>query len=468
MTQPYYERQGIQLFQGDVREVLRELPSESVNCVVTSPPYWGLRDYGTASWEGGDAECGHVPPTRARTERPREGLTGGTATIDAAEAVYRDLCGKCGAKRIDQQLGLEATPEAYICAMVEVFREVRRVLRKDGTLWCNIGDSYAGSNAMGRAGSKMQGMTRAQFGEDYDPSLTKHGGKDLNYERNGLKYEWWGGSLTCDHQDPDDAWIDMHVGFRTRIEASTQGTIKTCLKCKAKFRPKPPLTSYELELQERTPKHLWGYYGVENEQEPFKQGYLKPKDLVGIPWMLAFALRADGWWLRQDIIWAKPNPMPESVTDRCTKAHEYLFLLTKSERYYYDADAIRESAIRAGDMPGGDNARGEGVFGLSPHAAFNGEVPSNRNKRSVWTIATEPYPEAHFATFPSALVRPCVLAGCPEGGTVLDPFIGSGTTAAVANSLGRNAIGIDLSAEYLSLAEKRIGAQLMMPIWEGA
>jgi len=303
----HYDDGQVTFLLGDVRDVLREMPAESVNMCVTSPPYWGLRDYGT---EG--------------------------------------------------QLGLERTPEEYVAKMVDVFREVRRVLRPDATLWLNIGDSYA-----------TQGGSR------------EYGSSD---------------------------------GANSRGPA------------------------------------------VGGVRSP--SAGLKPKDLVGIPWVLAFALRADGWYLRQDIIWAKPNPMPESVRDRCTKAHEYVFLLSKSQRYWYDADAIKEDSIRAGDIPQGMGYGDEG-WNVKPSWG-SGPVPQHRNKRSVWNIATAPYAEAHFATFPPALVEPCILAGCPEGGTVLDPFIGSGTTALVARRLGRKAIGIDLNAEYLDMAVRRASGQLAM------
>ena len=348
---PFWEHPAVTLYHGDCREVLRELPAESVQCVVTSPPYWGLRSYG-----------------------------------------------------YDGQIGLEATPEEHVAVIVDTFREVRRVMRKDATLWLNYGDAYLA------------------------------------------------------------------------------------------------------------------------------------KQLLGIPWRVAFALQADGWWLRQDIVWAKPNPMPESVTDRCTKAHEYLFLLSRSASYYYDADAIREESIRAGDIPQG-MGYGDGEWGVKPSWGAN-PVPANRNKRSVWTIPTAPFSEAHFATFPPALVEPCVLAGTSEAGccadcgaprervtettpeyralldsgkawrdtsgkpddhtnrhpkghpsqvptkttttgwrptcshedapsvpcVVLDPFSGSGTTAMVARDLGRRAIGIDASAEYLAMAVKRIGADVALPL----
>ena len=315
------------IIPGDCIAGLRTLPDASVHCCVTSPPYWGLRDYGH-----------------------------------------------------DGQIGLEATPEAYVARMVEVFREVRRVLRDDGTLWLNLGDSYA--------------------------ATTKQSGRN-------------------DHDRP-------HNGeARGTYDSGTAGA-KTKLRVR-----------------------LDG---------------LKPKDLVGIPWRVAFALQADGWWLRQDIIWHKPNPMPESVRDRCTKAHEYVFLLTKSERYYYDAEAVSEaSVIGAGAVrnitprnKGGASTRNDGDrFGIVNDGT--------RNRRSVWTVTTKPYSGAHFAVMPPDLVEPCIKAGCPEGGTVLDPFAGSGTTLAVAAELGRNAIGCELNSEYISLAERRIkDARASVALFEGA
>ena len=305
---PFWQDDHLTLYGGDCREVLRELPAESVHCVVTSPPYWGLRDYGV----GG-------------------------------------------------QLGLEPTPEAYVANMVDVFREVRRVLRDDGTLWLNLGDSYAGSG----------------------------------------KGAW----------DRDDIQKEVYVP------------------------------------------------GVTGAKIPTTTPGLKPKDLVGIPWRVAFALRADGWYLRSDIIWSKPNPMPESVTDRPTKAHEYLFLLSKSARYYFDADAVREDGT--GRTAGNRGpVKGAGVddpfFRTREGFEKVADKPwTARNLRTVWQIATEPYPGAHFATFPRKLVEPCVKAGCPDGGTVLDPFAGSGTTLFVAQALGRRGVGIDLSPDYLKQALAR-------------
>lgn len=331
-----------QLLQGDVIEQLKTLPDESINCCVTSPPYWGLRDYG-----------------------------------------------------VDGQIGLEKTPEEYVAKMVDVFREVKRVLRKDGTLWLNLGDSYASY----RDGKATPDTTRG----------------DSN------------GTLVPKGQ------------ARNRMASTFMGTD------------------------------------------------IKHKDLVGIPWMVAFALRADGWYLRSDIIWSKPNPMPESVTDRPTKAHEYIFLLSKSERYYYDYKAIREPATentikrlsqdidnQAGSarVPGKANGNMKAVGRIDKqrghgrrHAGFNERwdlmtkeerASMGRNKRTVWTVATQPFSEAHFATFPPKLVEPCILAGCPVGGTVLEPFAGSGTTLFVAEQLERNSIGIELNPDYCRLIERRM------------
>lgn len=336
------------IIPGDCVAGLRTLPDASVHCCVTSPPYWGLRDYGHKG-----------------------------------------------------QIGLEETPAAYVARMVEVFREVRRVLRDDGTLWLNLGDSYAASS-----GKKSNRPQRAFNGQ---------------------------------------GWVGERGGYACANRANLDATID---------------------------------YGA-----------CKPKDLVGIPWRVAFALQADGWWLRQDIIWHKPNPMPESVRDRCTKAHEYVFLLTKSERYFYDAEAVSEpvavsSTARlsqptlpmqsgSGRVPGKTNGPMKAVgprfggnkFGDSDdpkHATKSGnayQIPDangRRNRRSVWTVTTKPYSGAHFAVMPPDLVEPCIKAGCPEGGTVLDPFAGSGTTLAVAAEMGRNAIGCELNPDYIELAERRI------------
>ena len=324
----------VTILRGDSRQVLKTLPENSVHTCVTSPPYLGLRDYKTANWTGGSTDCDHIEKIAAhggdRADRDQ------TANI----FYYKHKCAKCGAIREDNQIGLEDSPEEYIQKLVELFREVRRVLRDDGTLWLNLGDSYN------------------NFRSSSGPAQSVHNGK-----LNG--------------------------------------------------KPEP-----------KSKKRGWDG--------------LKEKDLIGIPWRVALALQADGWYLRQDIIWSKPNPMPESVLDRCTKAHEYIFLMSKSPRYYFDHKAIQEP-----------------VTGPKTKTS-TGEFYETRNKRSVWNVATKPYKEAHFATFPPELIEPCILAGAPTGGMVLDPFGGSGTTGMVSEQLGRNATLIELNPEYIKIAENRI------------
>ena len=317
-----------QVLVGDVRQRLSELPDASVQSCITSPPYWGLRDYG----EGG-------------------------------------------------QIGLEQTPDAYVEQIINVFREVRRVLKDDGTLWLNLGDSYVADSYVRDKASQA---------------------------------------------------------FQSGLETNEEGW----------------LANDRLDSSKKRKTLAWA-----------KDENLKRKDLVGIPWRVAFALQADGWWLRQDIIWHKPNPMPESVTDRCTKAHEYLFLLTKSNRYYFDNESIKESSVRAGDTQtfGGQKALRNKINKNDPRFRNGSEQwgrtitsGETRNKRSVWTITTKPFKGAHFAVMPEALVEPCVLAGSREGDTVLDPFTGSGTVAVVAMRHGRNFVGTELNPDYAEIARERI------------
>ena len=326
------------IIQGDCLEVLKTLPDNSINCCITSPPYYGLRDYGTGTWVGGDPNCKHVAKgiSNNRNFIDENGRGGNNPSIGGT------VCKLCGAVREDKQVGLEETPEEYITRLTNIFMEVNRVLTDDGTLWVNIGDSY-NSAPTGSVNSSKQ-LTNV-------------------------------GSLA--HTDKNCKHLD-----------------KNC----------------------------------------------KPKDLIGIPWLLAFALRNAGWYLRQDIIWHKPNPMPESVKDRCTKSHEYIFLFAKSQRYYFDSEAIQEPVV--------DYGTGK-VWG---EEKFTGM----RNKRDVWSVIPSHYKEAHFATFPEELIRPMILAGCPKDGIVLDPFMGSGTTAVVAKQNHRNYLGIELNPEYIKMAENRI------------
>ena len=424
----------VQLYLGDAAAQLALLPAGSVHCVISSPPFWGLRDYGTGSWEGGAADCDHLgEPFRTKDAADRQPM--------------KAVCTKCGARRMDQQVGLEQTPDEWCRRLVDVYREARRVLRDDGVMFLEIGDSYASSPTTGGPPS---------------PSL--------------------------------------------------QGT------------------------QNQTPAGTgW--------RRP--DGY-KPKDLVGQPWLLAFALRADGWYLRSEIIWARPNPMPESVTDRPTKAHSTVFLLSKKPRYFWDADAIREPnapdyleprpagrrIVANRDPSRRDSDAGTPVGEGGNPRAFNG---AGRNVRSVWQIATEPTPFAHFATWPQTLVERMIRAGTSEHGcctacgapwvresdvtytdagrgnangarkganddarigrpyetrklktvqttgwapscscdgavrpcTVLDPFMGSGTTALVARRLGRRAVGIELNPAYLEIARRRL-QQLSLLALDGA
>ena len=363
--------------QGDCLDVLKTLPSESVNCCITSPPYWGLRDYGTGEWIGGDPACSHK-----RDSKQSELTQTGHRNLEGAvgDGIYKDKCKRCGAERKDRQIGLELTPESYVQKMVDVFREVRRVLRNDGTLWLNLGDTYSAQ----RWTKKGETTTPAQ-------------------PMNGMS----------------DTWRAI---------------------------------------------------------APTKESGLPDKNLVGIPWHVAFALQADGWYLRQDIIWHKPNPMPESVTDRCTKAHEYIFLMSKNPNYYFDNESIKERSVWDVDGNGTIKRAERQREGLksNPTEIKNGirikypngkhgegqqspkTIYGKRNKRSVWSVTVKPYKEAHFATFPKELIEPCVLAGCPKDGTILDPFGGSGTTAEVAIENGRNALLIELNPEYIELANTRI------------
>lgn len=463
---PFVADPDFTLYVGDVREVLAQLPAESVDCVVTSPPYWGLRDYGTGTWEGGDADCEHTfkagGTAKSTLQNYDNGLTDDSAEHRLAEygyATYLQTCGSCGARRVDDQIGLERSPdclgwatgeecgECFVCTLVDVFRQVRRVLAPHGTCWVNLGDSYA----------------------------SKSRGSDAGWDKSRL----------------------TNPGTQQKAQAAS--------------------------LRKDGQRHRG------------KAAGLKEKDLAGVPWRVALALQADGWWLRSDVIWSKPNVMPESTTDRPTKAHEYVFLLAKSARYFYDQDAVREpaagsSVARAhlGTRP--ISARHEEMQRVGIHGASQSlrvYDRADRNLRTVWEIATQPTSAKHYATWPPKLAERCIAASCPcevctvcgqprrrivekgepvlqadtwsangaasfdaesggyeladasstlkhvvprvtvgwtdcghdsyRAGVVLDPFMGSGTTALVARAAGgRHAIGIELNPAYAALCAKRL------------
>ena len=459
----------------DVMDGLRQLEDESVHCVVTSPPYWGLRDYGVVG-----------------------------------------------------QIGLEPTPDAFVARMVEVFREVKRVLRHDGVCFVNFGDSYSSATHVklredltaededgllqilrktlgpqGREGHVLQLLQKAL--EEYEPrALLRTEPSILSSQQDGFPGEAEGSEAPSATKNDGGLGGQVRLLRRDRIDVSLSGSHKggrsegiqqegRPARCLAQGDPRRtaarqvPDSVLELQRSARTLRHVsaldFDLSEIPDKARRYFRTILKPKDLMGMPWRVAFALQADGWWLRSDIIWSKPNPMPESVTDRPTKAHEYVFLLTKAATYYYDAEVIKEEGIatenRGGagklqEMVAAAGAKNDG-FGKRwrPRAAGiqhkqnavgnkqGGYLGSNdpyptRNKRSVWTIATAPFPEAHFATFPPELPEICIKAGCPVGGTVLDPFAGAGTTLLVADRLQRNAIGIELNPEYAAMADRRL------------
>jgi DNA modification methylase len=423
---------------GDCRETLKQIPDNFVQTCITSPPYWGLRDYGTATWEGGDENCEHegVVLGNNRNFVDREGRGSNKKSLSSGN------CVKCGAIRKDNQLGLEETPEEFVENLVGVFREVKRVLRDDGTVWLNLGDSYASNQAAGDRVTK------------YSDKQSTNKGK---------------------------------LGGKQKVPSG-----------------------------------------------------LKPKDLIGIPWRVAFALQADGWYLRQDIIWHKPNPMPESIKDRCTKSHEYIFLLSKNKKYYFDHEAIKEDCVGKDERQWADTydkvgsvVQGDTNAGIKRTKRYSKDGTFKRNKRSVWTVNTKPYKKAHFAVFPPDLITPCMLAGstttaCADcgkpyerqvetiriprwelppddpryrpskyeteydklngdsrfnvsqtkdlgfqkqcqcetnetvGSVVLDPFMGSGTTGMVAQHLGRRWLGCELNEEYIDMQKERTSQQSLL------
>jgi DNA modification methylase len=406
-TDPAVNGAAWEIKHGDVRAGLSSIAPGTVQTCITSPPYWGLRDYGTGTWEGGENDHAHDMVAH-RNGRGGSGTPGKNTAGAFPSAVHAALC-SCGARRVDHQIGLEATVEEWIDTMVDVFRGVRDALRDDGTLWLNLGDAYASS-----AGD-------------------------------------------CSGE----------VGKKSNLEGARQNQDET-RKARAIIRNAAAHSSFH---RDRQPKG--------DVQQKIAAG-AKPKDLIGMPWRTALALRADGWFLRSDIIWSKPNPMPESVTDRPTKSHEYLFLLSKSSRYYYNADAVREP-LESGPsdlykmQSEADRYGGKTLTDDEPLHAANGATHigqkrgvgkktvtgalMGRNRRSVWTVASDPFPGAHFATYPEKLIEPCILAGSRPDDLVLDPFTGSGTTGVVALRNGRRFVGCELSAAYVKMADRRIREQ---------
>lgn len=387
------------VYNEDCLEGLKKLPDNSVDCCVTSPPYYALRDYGTGHWEGGSVECKHESATRkSRFDYSMEKSKKRSTSRGTDVTLHEKVCPDCGAVYVDNQIGLEETPQAYIDRLTEVFMEVYRVLKPEGTLWVNIGDSY---------------VTKPK--SNYDGK-----GKGLNDKSYGT------GDTTLGYKEQADRYKIM-------------------------------LDTY------------------------------KNKDLIGIPWMLAFNLRSKGWYLRQDIIWHKPNPMPESVTDRCVKSHEYVFLFSKSRKYYFDYEQIQEKATTNENRPHGivrnrlfdynskqnnypeaylhRRTQNQGYAKAGGHRDCSGGFSPNsvvRNKRDVWSVPTKPDTVAHFATYPEELIRPCILAGCPMGGVVLDPFMGSGTTARCARRWNRHFIGFELNPDYIKIINKKINVETDM------
>jgi len=365
------------ILQGDALEKLKTIPDESVNCILSSPAYYCLRDYQTATWDGGDLNCDHNP------QRPDGGQRHNRSLPPGRGGMYKSVCAKCGAIRVDKQLGIESTPMEYIDRLVEIFREAKRVLRDDGCFFLNLGDSYNGS-----------------------------GGAGGDYNKGGFR--------------------------------------------------------------EGQPK----FKGA-------NMNGLAPKNLLMIPARVAIALQDDGWILRNDIIWEKGNPLPESVKDRFTKSHEHVFFFVKSRTNYFDADAVAEPSVTydvtydhdkrepaivrnrlfnydskinkmrniSGNMSG--NGVGRTTEGLCLKTKEEKTRPM-RNKRDVWNINTTPYRGAHYAPMPEELATICILAGCPEEGLVLDPFFGAGTTGVAAKKNRRDYLGIELNPDYIELATKRI------------
>ena len=495
---------------GDCLDVLGRLEPESAQTCITSPPYFGLRDYGTAEWDGGDAGCDHLGKPHSTQSGFNERYTGKAPVETDKQGDLRepflDTCGKCGAKRIDSQIGLEPTPAEYVEKMVEVFRGVRRVLRDDGTVWLNLGDSYVANNG-GSNGYNDGRANRDKRSSAGIPSGLKP--KDLIgipwRVALALQQPYYTGSIKS---DADRIWLAAMIdaegcifihkrkagqsngqgytrksdtyGSGLEVSNTSEAVVLRCMEIVGKgsichqdgHGRKQRLFRWNLRTNECRDvlREVYPHLVAKQHQARLSIGCPPSGEdaekahasLIGlhngnepsIDFDPPASMFEPGWYLRQDIIWKKPNPMPESVTDRCTKAHEYIFLLAKRPKYYYDHEAIKEDAAYAGQSRGGSTNRYE-----QNESGMDCKEYDTRNKRSVWSVKPAVFKEAHFATFPPKLIEPCVLAGCPVGGTVLDPFTGSGTTGMVAAKHGRRFVGIELNAEYADMAARRIGGE---------
>lgn len=452
---------------GDALTELAKLPAESVDCCVTSPPYWGLRDYGVAG-----------------------------------------------------QMGLEPTPDEFVQKLCAVFRQVGRVLKTAGTLWLNLGSSYADSGGTypnpshrGKHARSCDSDGRALRDSQVADRVCPYCGDELK-DGSQIRHEYNAGSGLSNALDERPLSLrdrDIEISDSSKASLSVSHGAVPRSTTRASFRrdravcvprAKPSASREELSTFSGGVDHPEDTSacsgGTIQTARPLVQhtqgtgvfckacGYcantfprFKPKDLVPIPWMVAMALQADGWYLRSDIIWHKPNPMPESVTDRPTKSHEYIFLFAKSERYHYDNSAMQEPATYHGPNGAVKSPYGQG-FARSGNkyrkprpgsenlnlGAQAGGIPwegkPTRQRRSVWSVTTKPFKGAHFATFPPDLIEPCIKAGCPESGTVLDPFFGAGTTGLVASRLNRRFIGIELNPAYAEIARERIGLEALI------
>lgn len=525
------------IITGDALESLKTLESGSVQCVVTSPPYYGLRDYGTAEWVGGDAACDH----RFRDAKRDQTSTLVVPTNAEGFALnhYKSICKKCGAKRVDSQIGMEDTPEFYISRLVEVFREARRVLKDDGICWINLGSSYASSKtnptpsldvervpSCGNCDKELQGCQaldyvccglcdehltdfldhcrRIFYNNQTQEQVSLHGAKkDHDSERMDLSSTLLGGvPLSVQVSTIVESFLQLRGEcFRCSSRASYPSKHHSCADASPAFfhnsgASEDTSCCNQGNVLRASQQNIYSQYiskvcacckfssKFSCDIYPHYTMNFKQKDLMNIPFYVAEALRADGWYLRSEIVWAKPNTFPESVKDRPTKSHEMIYLLSKQPKYYYDADSIKEPCVTY-DKRGADKLSKrmteQNIKTRPEHKnmMFDGQLPNSfhknraeggadkqyefRNKRDVWFVNTSPFrnklPEGvqHFAVFPEKLIEPCILAGSKEGDVVLDPFSGSGTTGVVAKRFGRSYIGLELNPDYVKLSEKRIG-----------